>query len=62
MTPAAVHYQEASLLHAERSRVLAAAYAERPDRFVRGTPRPPELPSAVWINRPSKAVGAAQLM
>jgi putative transposase len=58
MTPASVHYQQASGLHAERARVLAAAYAERPERFVRGMPRPPELPTAVWINRPSTPEGA----
>jgi putative transposase len=52
MTPAAVHYQQASLLHAERAHVLAAAYAKRPDRFVHGAPRPPALPTEVWINRP----------
>jgi putative transposase len=52
MTPAAVHYQQASLLHAERAHVLAAAYAKRPDRFVHGAPRPPTLPTEVWINRP----------
>jgi len=55
MTPATVHYQQASLLHAERARVLASAYAERPERFVRGVPRPPALPTAVWINGPSSA-------
>jgi putative transposase len=55
MTPAAVHYQKASLLHAQRARVLATAYTERPERFVRGVPRPPELPTAVWINRPATA-------
>jgi putative transposase len=59
MTPAAVHYQKASLLHAERARVLATAYNQRPERFVRGVPRPPELPTAVWINRPPP-VGTAQ--
>jgi hypothetical protein len=35
--------------------VLATAYTERPERFVRGVPRPPELPTAVWINRPATA-------
>jgi putative transposase len=53
MTPAAVHYEQASTIQAERARVLTAAYASRPERFVRGTPRPPELPTAVWINRPA---------
>ena len=53
MTPAAVHYGRAEELHAERQRVLAAVYAARPERFVRGIPEPPTLPTAAWINRPT---------
>lgn len=53
MTPAAVHYGRAGALHAERARVLAAAFAANPERFVRGLPAPPALPTAAWINRPS---------
>ena len=48
MTPAAVHYGRAPALYDERVRVLAAAYAARPERFVRGVPQPPELPTAAW--------------
>ena len=36
----------------ERARVLAAAYLAHPERFVRGAPTPPRLPTAVWINKP----------
>ncbi len=53
MTPAAMHFGRAQALHAERQRVLAAAYAATPERFVRGTPRPPTLPTAAWINKPT---------
>ena len=53
MTPAAVHHGRAKALHAERTRVLAAAYAATPERFVRRPPTPPELPTAVWINKPT---------
>ena len=53
MTPAAVHHRQAARLHAERQRVLDAAYAARPDRFVRGQPTPPTLPTAAWINKPT---------
>jgi putative transposase len=53
MTPAAVHHGRAQALHAERQRVLAAAHAAKPERFVRGTPRPPTLPTAAWINKPT---------
>jgi len=53
MTPAAMHHGQAQALRAERQRVLAAAYAATPERFVRGVPKPPTLPSAAWINKPA---------
>ena len=52
MTPAAVHHGRATELNAARARVLEAAYTARPERFVRGAPRPPTLPIAAWINKP----------
>lgn len=52
MTPSAIHHGQAERLHAERARALEAAYAANPERFVRGKPKPPELPTAAWINRP----------
>ena len=52
MTPAAVHFGYAAAIHANRARVLAAAHAAHPERFVRGTPQPPALPTAAWINQP----------
>ena len=52
MTPAAVHHGQAQQLHAGRARVLEAAYAATPERFVRRAPVPPELPTAAWINKP----------
>ena len=52
MTPAAVHYGRASQIYTERQRVLQLAYAEHPERFVKGLPAPPALPMAVWINPP----------
>jgi putative transposase len=54
MPPAAVHYGRAPALHAERQRVLDAAYAATPERFVRRPPTPPELPTAAWINKPTE--------
>ena len=47
-----VHFGLASARHAQRADVLSAAYAARPDRFVRGLPTPAPLPAAVWINPP----------
>jgi hypothetical protein len=32
---------------------LAAAYARTPERFVKGTPAPMQVPQAVWINPPN---------
>jgi len=52
MTPAIVHHGQAPKLRAARSRVLETAFAARPDRFVRGVPTPPPLPTAAWINKP----------
>ncbi len=58
MTPAAVHYGEASRLFADRQQTLSVAYAAHPERFVKGQPCPPALPIAVWIN-PPKLIPAA---
>jgi putative transposase len=52
MTPATVHYGLAEDLTAKRQVVLAGAYAQHPERFVKGRPMPPQLPDAVWINPP----------
>jgi len=53
LTPHDVHYGLAASRHAERALVLAAAQARHPERFPRGTPRPPPLPTEVWINKPT---------
>ena len=58
MTPESVHYGRAQDIHAQRARVLAAAHAATPERFVRGAPRPPEMPTAAWINPPKTAAAA----
>jgi putative transposase len=52
MTPATVHHGRANVVHSERARVLEAAYAATPERFVRRTPTPPPVPVAAWINKP----------
>lgn len=44
-------------IRALRARVLERTYAAAPERFVRGTPRPPKLPTAGWINPPPEATG-----
>jgi putative transposase len=54
-TPADVHYGRAEQVRAERAVVLDAAYAAHPERFVRKSPTPPQLPTAAWINQPKEA-------
>jgi len=61
LTPATVHYGQAAETIAARQQVLLTAYQVHPERFVRGMPRPPALPSAVWINPPTASeLGAEQ--
>ena len=55
MTPADVHYGRAPERYEQRARVLADAHAVHPERFRSGPPRPPALPTAVWINPPSNS-------
>ena len=55
LTPQSVHHGLAAQLIEQRQLVLEQAYAANPERFVRGKPRPPQLPPAVWINPPKAA-------
>ena len=52
LTPAVVYSGQASAVLAQRQRVLLSAFDAHPERFVHGPPRPPDLPNAVWINKP----------
>lgn len=52
LTPEIVHYGKADQVIAQRQKVLNAAYASNPERFVRGEPKHPSLPPAAWINPP----------
>ena len=62
LTPEQVHLGHAPAVIEHRQKVLAAAYAARPDRFVGGPPGAAELPVEVWINRalPVTAVDGAE--
>jgi putative transposase len=53
-TPADVHFGRAELVRAQRAKVLNAAYATHPERFVPKPPTPPELPTVAWINKPEQ--------
>jgi len=52
LTPADVHFHRAGDVLRKRQAVLQAAYEKTPERFVKGTPSPIQLPKAVWINPP----------
>ena len=52
LTPWDVHYGHTAQRLSDRKLILAQAFEANPERFVRGVPTPPALPTAVWINRP----------
>ncbi len=54
MTPDQVHYGQANAIHAARTLTLAKAFRQTPARFVRNPPKPPKLPTKVWINPPAQ--------
>ena len=47
-----MHFGTARIIREGRARVLDAAYAAHPERFVNKPPTPPLLPEAAWINKP----------
>jgi len=52
LTPEAVHYGRGAAMTTQRAGVLMSAFHARPERFVRGVPKPPAQPTAAWINPP----------
>jgi putative transposase len=60
LTLADVHYGRAEQIIGARAAVLQGAYAAHPERFVRKPPQPPQLPEAVWINKPIDPTEAPQ--
>lgn len=62
MTPAAIHDGTAAGITAQRAITLDAAYAANPLRFKGRSPKPPELPTAAWINPPPKPASAVTPM
>lgn len=53
MTPDQVHYGQADAVYAARQDTLNLAFCANPERFVRKAPKPPEKPTAAWINPPT---------
>jgi len=60
LTPADVHFGRGQARLDARQLVLDAAYADHPERFVKGRPLAPLLPTAVWINRPKADLALAK--
>jgi putative transposase len=56
LTPACVHYGQADDIRQRRQAVLAAAYAQFPQRFAHGEPIVKGAPDAVWINPPTHPI------
>ena len=52
LTPEILHYGQADHVIGQRQAVLSQAYERNPERFVRAHPKPPAVPTAVWINPP----------
>ena len=50
----AVHDGTAEAMRAQRALALDVAFAAHPIRFKGIAPKPPELPTAAWINPPKK--------
>jgi putative transposase len=53
LTPYQVHHGLGEAQVAQRAATLAAAFKATPERFPRGAPRPPPLPTEAWINKPA---------
>jgi len=62
LTPEMAHLGQGETVLAARQQVLAEAYREHPERFVRGTPVVSALPQAVWINPPDQQNSQQQLL
>ena len=54
LTPGDVHQGRAEGILEQRQRTLQGAWAQNPERFVHGPPKPQTLPNKVWINPPEE--------
>jgi putative transposase len=59
LTPASVHFDQATPVLVKRWLTLGTAYAAHPERFVHGRPKPKSVPEAVWINPPKGCLSAS---
>jgi putative transposase len=54
LTPQMLHTGQAHQVTADRQTILDAAYAAHPERFPRGHPTAPTVPTQAWINAPQQ--------
>ncbi|MFT5651759.1 MAG: putative transposase, partial [Yoonia sp.] len=47
-----IHFGQAQDIYTARQATLDAAFLATPERFVHKPPKPPQIPTAVWINPP----------
>jgi transposase InsO family protein len=59
LTPELHHRGQGAAITSARQQTLDAAYAAHPERFVRGQPNAPAIPTSVWINAPIPVVASA---
>jgi putative transposase len=52
MTPDQIHFGQADAIYAACQTTLDVAFLSTPERFVHQPPKPPQVPTAVWINLP----------
>jgi putative transposase len=62
LTPAQLHSGQTDLVQRRRQLVLNEAYEHHQERFVRGLPQPPLVPTAVWINPPQSTSSTEALL
>jgi hypothetical protein len=60
MTPAMLHGGQVEAVTQVRKVTSSAAFEAHPKRFVRGTPRPPVVPEAAWINKAKTHSGRSE--
>jgi putative transposase len=51
-SPDQIHVGQADNLYAARQATLDGEVLSTPERFVRQPPKPPQVPTAVWVNPP----------
>jgi putative transposase len=62
MTPHTMHYGYADQLTEKRGVTLMTAFAAHPHRFKGLAPKPPAVPTAAWINPPTKETATPEII